>query len=108
MSGFEKFLSCLLSPAAFGLGCSYIAFWEAQGQGLQSSTIRLGAGECDNFTFAYVLACLALDSVLYMIMAAYVDAVFPGEFGVPQSPLFFLRKRFAFRKSKNLQTSINE
>jgi ATP-binding cassette subfamily A (ABC1) protein 3 len=96
ISGFQKFLSCLLAPTAFGLGCSYIAFWETQGPGLQSATIRLGAGECDNFTFSYVLACLALDSVLYVLLACYVDAVFPGEFGVPQSPLFFLRKSFVF------------
>jgi ATP-binding cassette subfamily A (ABC1) protein 3 len=31
---------------------------------------------------------LAIDSVLYLLLALYVEAVFPGEFGVPQ-PWYF-------------------
>lgn len=44
----------------------------------------------DNFTLAQVLGMLLLDSVLYGVVAWYVEAVFPGEYGVPQPWYFFL------------------
>lgn len=44
----------------------------------------------DNFTLAQVLGMLLLDSVLYGLVAWYVEAVFPGEYGVPQPWYFFL------------------
>ena len=42
MTGFEKFLACLASPTAFGLGCSYIASNEANGNFLNWSNMRSG------------------------------------------------------------------
>lgn len=33
---------------------------------------------------------LLVDGAIYLLIAAYVTAVFPGEFGVPKHPLFFL------------------
>lgn len=44
----------------------------------------------DNFTFAHVLGMLLLDCVLYGLVAWYVEAVFPGEYGIPQPWYFFL------------------
>lgn len=42
----------------------------------------------DDFTFADVLCMLTVDAVLYLLIALYVEAVYPGEFGVPQ-PWYF-------------------
>lgn len=50
----------------------------------------------DNFTLAQVLGMLLLDSVLYGVVAWYVEAVFPGEYGVPQPWYFFLTVSTAY------------
>nr|KAG5710921.1 hypothetical protein BaRGS_013655 [Batillaria attramentaria] len=37
---------------------------------------------------------LVVDTVMHLIVTWYMDAVFPGEFGVPQPYLFFLTKSY--------------
>uniref|UniRef100_A0A8B9QY35 ABC transporter domain-containing protein n=1 Tax=Anas platyrhynchos TaxID=8839 RepID=A0A8B9QY35_ANAPL len=37
---------------------------------------------------------LALDSVLYLLLAIYFDKVLPGKYGVPYPPAFFLRPSY--------------
>ncbi len=44
----------------------------------------------DDFSLAQVLGLLLLDSVLYGLVAWYVEAVFPGEYGVPRPWYFFI------------------
>lgn len=56
----------------------------------------------DNFTLAQVLGMLLLDSVLYGMVAWYVEAVFPGEYGVPQPWYFFLTVSSAYTPSLGL------
>jgi ATP-binding cassette subfamily A (ABC1) protein 3 len=59
-----------------------------KGEGIQWQNINRGVSPDDDFTFGDVLVMLAIDSVLYLLLALYVEAVFPGEFGVPQ-PWYF-------------------
>lgn len=47
-----------------------------------------GVSPDDDFTFADVLVMLVIDAVIYLLLALYIEAVFPGEFGVPQ-PWYF-------------------
>ena len=42
----------------------------------------------DEMTLTYVMIMLVVDTVLYSILTWYFDALFPGEFGVPQ-PFYF-------------------
>lgn len=42
------------------------------------------------FNFSQVLLLLLLDSVLYGVVAWYVEAVLPGEYGVPKPWYFFV------------------
>lgn len=44
----------------------------------------------DDFSLAQVLALLLFDSVLYGLVAWYMEAVFPGEYGVPLPSYFFV------------------
>lgn len=44
----------------------------------------------DSFTFGQVLGMLLLDSVLYGLVTWYIEAVLPGQFGVPQPWYFFV------------------
>lgn len=60
----------------------------------------------DNFTLAQVLGMLLLDSVLYGVVAWYVEAVFPGEYGVPQPWYFFLTVSSAYTPSLGLRVSL--
>jgi len=54
------------------------------GAGVQWSNIMHGVSVDDNFSMFQVLVMLLADSVLYSLITWYVEAVFPGEFGVPQ------------------------
>ena len=42
----------------------------------------------DDFTMLHVIMMLLLDSVLYAFIAWYVEAVWPGEYGIPR-PWYF-------------------
>lgn len=44
----------------------------------------------DDFSLAQVLGLLLFDSVLYGLVAWYMEAVFPGEYGVPLPSYFFV------------------
>lgn len=42
-----------------------------------------GASVDDNFSLAYIMMMMVVDTVLYGIITWYIEAVFPGEYGVP-------------------------
>ena len=112
---------CLLSPTCVAIGANIIANFEQQGIGLTSSTASLQPKEGDSLTFQRVLGLLFLDSIIYSLitwsvlnltslctlminlMCRYVDAVFPGQYGVPQKPLFFLTKTYWFGSKSSSQ-----
>ena len=58
------------------------------GAGVQWSTINKGVSVDDTFTMLHVILMLLLDAIIYGLVAWYVEAVFPGEFGIPQ-PFYF-------------------
>lgn len=60
------------------------------GTGIQWRDLLNPVNVDDDFCFGQVLGMLLLDSVLYGLVAWYVEAVFPGQFGVPQPWYFFL------------------
>lgn len=63
------------------------------GTGIQWSNLFDPVTVDDDFTMAQVLALLLFDAVLYGLVAWYVEAVFPGEYGVPLPSYFFLLVR---------------
>uniref|UniRef100_A0A8C0GWN4 ATP binding cassette subfamily A member 3 n=1 Tax=Chelonoidis abingdonii TaxID=106734 RepID=A0A8C0GWN4_CHEAB len=90
MSHGQKLSSCLLSNVAMAMGAQLIGMFEGKGTGIQWQDLMKPVSVDDNFTFAQVLGMLLLDSVLYGLVAWYVETVFPGEYGVPQPWYFFL------------------
>uniref|UniRef100_A0A7M4E1N8 ATP binding cassette subfamily A member 3 n=1 Tax=Crocodylus porosus TaxID=8502 RepID=A0A7M4E1N8_CROPO len=62
----------------------------SRGSGIQWKDLMKPVSIDDNFTLAQVLGMLIVDSILYGLVAWYVEAVFPGEYGVPQPWYFFL------------------
>ncbi|CAO2642152.1 Phospholipid-transporting ATPase ABCA3 [Lemmus lemmus] len=86
----QKLLSCLLSNVAMAMGAQLIGKFEAKGTGIQWRDLLNPVNVDDDFCFGQVLGMMLLDSVLYGLVTWYVEAVFPGQFGVPQPWYFFL------------------
>nr|XP_044986326.1 phospholipid-transporting ATPase ABCA3 isoform X2 [Jaculus jaculus] len=86
----QKLSSCLLSNVAMAMGAQLIGKFEAKGTGIQWRDLLSPVNVDDDFCFGQVLGMLLLDSVLYGLVTWYVEAVFPGQFGVPQPWYFFL------------------
>ncbi|XP_023584173.1 phospholipid-transporting ATPase ABCA3 [Trichechus manatus latirostris] len=86
----QKLFSCLLSNVAMAMGAQLIGKFEAKGTGLQWRDLLCPVNVDDDFAFGQVLGMLLLDAVLYGLVAWYVEAVCPGQFGVPQPWYFFL------------------
>eukprot|EP01135_Chromosphaera_perkinsii_P001266 Nk52_evm39s163 gene=Nk52_evmTU39s163 len=62
----------------------------------------------NDFTFQDVIVMLAVDCVAYMLIALYIDAVFPGKYGIPEKWYFFLTPSYWFgNRSTGAQRIIN-
>jgi len=44
----------------------------------------------DNLTFGHMMGMLVIDAFLYGLVTWYIEAVFPGQYGMPQPWYFFL------------------
>ncbi|CAH1774058.1 unnamed protein product [Owenia fusiformis] len=83
-----KNLAGLSSTVAFSWGTNYLSRYEEQGVGAQWSNIWKSPIPSDNYNLVMCMLMLLIDSVVYMVLAWYIEAVFPGEFGVPK-PFYF-------------------
>ncbi|CAN9506482.1 unnamed protein product [Ophioblennius macclurei] len=83
-----KILVSLLSQVAFGFGTEYLSRYEEQGMGLQWDNIRTSPLEGDEFSFLTSICMMWLDTVLYAVLAWYLDNVFPGQYGIGR-PFYF-------------------
>ncbi|XP_048851974.1 phospholipid-transporting ATPase ABCA1-like [Brienomyrus brachyistius] len=83
-----KVLASLLSPVAFGFGCEYLALFEEQGLGVQWSNLLSSPLEGDNYNLITSIILMYFDSFLYGLMTWYIEAVFPGQYGIPR-PWYF-------------------
>ena len=91
-----KILSCLDFQLAMSLGSNLIGQFEGQGSGLQWENINKGVTVDTTFTFLQVLLMFLVDIVLYGLLTWYIEAVFPGEFGIPQKWNFPFTKSYWF------------
>ncbi|KAM3860773.1 LOW QUALITY PROTEIN: retinal-specific phospholipid-transporting ATPase ABCA4-like [Diretmus argenteus] len=83
-----KILACLLSQVAFGFGTDYLSRYEEQGLGLQWDNIQTSPLQGDEFSFHTSIYMMSLDTVLYFVLAWYLDSVFPGQYGI-RRPFYF-------------------
>lgn len=70
-----------------------ISMWEGNGVGLQWSNISKTASPDDSLTIELVILMFLVDTAIYLLITWYVEAVFPGEYGIP------LPWNFPFKKS---------
>uniref|UniRef100_A0A674NQK1 P-type phospholipid transporter n=1 Tax=Takifugu rubripes TaxID=31033 RepID=A0A674NQK1_TAKRU len=78
-----------LSPVAFGFGCEYFSQYEEQGVGIQWNNVHISPMEGDSYSFTVSIVMLYVDAFIYAIAAWYIEAVFPGEYGIPR-PWYFI------------------
>lgn len=83
-----KISACLLSNTCLGLGVEVLSRLELRQEGLTWANAASPVSADDNFNMAWVFLMLIVDSILYLAVAWYVNAVKPGQYGVPQ-PFYF-------------------
>lgn len=88
----KKLLACLLSNTAMAYGAKFIVYEEKTGQGIHWSTIWEPVDV--NMCVGHLLFMLIFDSILYMIIALYVEKVYPGDYGIPLPWYFPFQKSF--------------
>ena len=72
-------LQCLSNTMAFGYCCQYISLFEIQATGVQWSNINdLPTLTGDSMTFLQVIAMMWCDTIIYLLLTWYIEAVFPG------------------------------
>uniref|UniRef100_A0A673GV60 P-type phospholipid transporter n=1 Tax=Sinocyclocheilus rhinocerous TaxID=307959 RepID=A0A673GV60_9TELE len=86
----------LLSPVAFGFGCEYFALFEEQGVGIQWNNLFSSPMEEDNYNLTTCLILMYFDAFLYGVMTWYIEAVFPGQYGIPRPWYFPFSKSYWF------------
>lgn len=65
-----------------------LLFYQYTGAGATWSTFREPATVDDNFALAQAMGMLVFDTILYFLVAWYVDNVKPGDYGIPK-PFYF-------------------
>uniref|UniRef100_A0AAV2KFR8 P-type phospholipid transporter n=1 Tax=Knipowitschia caucasica TaxID=637954 RepID=A0AAV2KFR8_KNICA len=91
-----KVFASLLSPVAFGFGCEYFSLFEEQGVGIQWSNLLSSPLEEDDFSLRTAIGLMYVDAVLYGILTWYLEAVFPGQYGIPRRWFFPFTKSYWF------------
>lgn len=85
-----KVLASLSSTVAFSYGSQLIGTYELQAVGVQWNNFYKTPYNLDGgLTMNLVCLLLLLDAVIYLILAWYIESVWPGEYGVGK-PWYFL------------------
>ncbi|XP_064606780.1 phospholipid-transporting ATPase ABCA3-like [Liolophura sinensis] len=88
MTTSQKIAACILPNIAMAFGSNIIGLYEGTGEGALWSNFHRPATVDDNFSLLLVMVMLLVDIAVLLLITWYIDAVFPGEFGVPQ-PWYF-------------------
>ncbi|XP_076997701.1 phospholipid-transporting ATPase ABCA3-like isoform X2 [Tamandua tetradactyla] len=92
----KKVASCLSSNVALALGINLLLKLEIKEIGVKWDNLWKPTSLEDNLIFGYMMGMLLLDAFLYVLVTWYVEAVFPGQYGVPQPWYFFLMRSYWF------------
>ncbi|XP_054718877.1 phospholipid-transporting ATPase ABCA7-like [Uloborus diversus] len=100
MSLLKKASASLSSNVAFGFGCSYISHYEEEGVGAQWSNIGTSPIPGDQYSMLSVMIMLLFDGLIYGILTWYIEAVWPGQYGVPKPWYFLFTKSYWCNKAE--------
>ncbi|XP_075994449.1 phospholipid-transporting ATPase ABCA1b isoform X2 [Genypterus blacodes] len=101
-----KVFASLLSPVAFGFGCEYFALFEEQGVGIQWRNLVSSPLEEDDYSLRTAIVIMYFDSFLYGVLTWYIEAVFPGQYGIPRPWYFPFSKSYWLGEKESNKTKI--
>merc|ERR1719228_1044732 len=91
-----KVFCSFFSPTCMSLGCVVLASWESKSTGLQWSNISRRPSASEEYTMATCFIMLIFDSIVYYILALYIDMIRQSEFGTALPWYFPLMKTYWF------------
>ncbi|XP_076463176.1 phospholipid-transporting ATPase ABCA1-like isoform X2 [Babylonia areolata] len=89
-----KLFTCLSSNIAFGFGCAYIARYEEQALGSQWSNVGESPVAIDTFNLQWCIFMMVVDTFIYLTFTWYIEAVFPGQYGIPRKWYFPIQNSY--------------
>ncbi|XP_072014244.1 LOW QUALITY PROTEIN: phospholipid-transporting ATPase ABCA3-like [Amphiura filiformis] len=87
-SSSTKTAASLLHNTCFGIGVQLLSRFESMEVGLQWHNVGKSPSVDDVFTMSTVFGMFICDTIIYFIITWYVEAVFPGSFGIAK-PFYF-------------------
>ncbi|XP_027467992.2 ATP-binding cassette sub-family A member 3-like [Zalophus californianus] len=99
----EKLAFCVFSNVAVALGVDFISKMEMKQYGVQWNNMLSPVNPDDDLSFAHIMGMLLFDAFLFGLMTWYIDAVFPGKYGVPKPWYFFVQKSYWFGKALSIK-----
>ncbi|XP_032184454.1 ATP-binding cassette sub-family A member 3-like isoform X3 [Mustela erminea] len=97
---FVFFLCFVITSISFGFLISTLFDTE---YGVQWDNIQSPVSPDDDLRFVHIMGMLLFDAALFGLMAWYMDAVFPGRYGVPKPWYFFVQKSYWFGKALSVK-----
>ncbi|CAF0739890.1 unnamed protein product [Brachionus calyciflorus] len=92
----QQFLASLSSTVAFSYCAEIMASLELQTKGIKWSNLSLTPFTNSQFTLTTLCSILLFDTFLYLVLAWYIEGLFPGEYGVPKKWYFPFQKSYWF------------
>ncbi|XP_063925793.1 phospholipid-transporting ATPase ABCA3-like isoform X3 [Zophobas morio] len=83
-----KLLASVGSNTAMAYGFQLMLMYEGTSEGIQWSNIARPITPDDSLTLGHIMMMMIIDTFIYLIIALYVEAILPGDYGVPQ-PWYF-------------------
>ncbi|KAM9583968.1 phospholipid-transporting ATPase ABCA3-like [Trichechus inunguis] len=99
-----KLFSCLLSNVAMTFGINLLIKLESIEVGVQWRNLKKSFSLIDDFAFGHVMVMLLVDAFLYTIVIWYMEAVFPGDYGVPHPWYFFGKSSYWDEHTQSILT----
>lgn len=99
----------LFSNAGMGFGFQIIVLLESTAVGLRWKTINQPVSVDDHMTLAHCMASMLMASFVYILVAMYVERVYPGDYGIPEKWNYPFKKEFWFagtRAQKRLNSAV--
>ncbi|XP_034830996.1 phospholipid-transporting ATPase ABCA3 isoform X1 [Maniola hyperantus] len=103
-----KLLLSLISNAAVGYALQMLIICEGTSRGLQWEDFFTPVSYHDQFQPGHVVLMLILDSILYMLVAIYVEKIRPGMYGVPLPWYFPFTRSFWFPSKSKVAAVTNK
>lgn len=96
----NKLMLCLYFMTGMGFGCQLMSMFEGTGSGVQWRLLFSGVSPDDPFSIGHIIVTMLFDSLVYAVLTWYIEAVRPGEFGVPQPWYFPFTVSLGFRETR--------